>query len=506
MPTTPKATILENHWKAIARYPDFVWIKKLKKERPEAEVYLVGGAVRDILLKKKNIVDYDFTIRNITQKQLETFLKKQGTVNLVGKAFGVNKFVHKNAKLPQEVDITFPRKEKKTGVRGKYRDFIADWDPTLPIEDDLGRRDFSINSIAWNVLSGKIVDPYKGTQDLEMGVIDTVGDPAVRFAEDYSRLLRGLRFAVTFGFTIKPRVSQALKNNLKRLNDMHGDEYVVSREVVAKEIVKTFIVNPVAAFGIYDTFGVFQKLIPELLTMKKCPQPKQFHTEGDVWEHTRLALSKIGDAQFKKLFPKQAVTPLLIFATLFHDIGKPATLQTPKKDGVDRVRNNNHDYVGAKMVEEISKRIPFSNYGDPILNSGNLSWLIKKHLLLVHGPVEQIKNSTLEKYFFNDARPGKTLLQLFYTDGAATIPKDGNNLNALKKLLKRLKKLEPLVFTKTQTKKRGLITGNDLIKELGIKQGPRIGDLLSEIREAELSGTITTKRQALTFAKKLHTK
>lgn len=497
-------TLLQNHWKTVARFPDFSWIKKLLKEHPNVEIFLVGGAVRDIILKKKDVCDYDFVVRNITRKKLETFLKNEGIVNLVGKTFGVYKFVTPKAKLPETIDIAFPRTETKTGVQGKYRDFHIEVDSNTSIEEDLARRDFTINAIAWNVVSQELIDPYNGINDLRAKTINTVGIPKRRFEEDYNRILRALRFSIGLNFTITPRVSGRLKALVPKLNTKSKGEYIVPREVIAKEMIKTFIADPVRAFDSYDSFGVFKVLIPELLPMKKCPQPVEFHTEGDAWEHTRLALTKIGDTQFKKLFPKEELTPLLIFGTLFHDIGKPSTLQTPKKDGVDRVRNNNHDHVGGKMVSEICNRLKLSSYGEAGIDCDALSWLIRKHLLLVHGPIDNIKNSTLEKYFFNEQVPGMVLRQLFYTDGAATIPKDGNNLNALKSLLKRIKKIEPLIRTNQNVKRKGLISGSDLIKELKLKEGPDIGSLLLQLREAELSGTITTKKQALSLAKKIH--
>lgn len=501
-----ETALLQLHWKTVSRFPDFIWIKKLTAEHPDAEIFLVGGAVRDILLKEDYIRDYDFVVRNITQKKLEIFLKKNGTVNLVGKTFGVYKFTCPNAKLPETIDIAFPRTETKIGVQGKYRDFKIDVDPHTSIEEDLARRDFTINAIAWNIITKELVDPYNGILDLKTKTINTVGIPKRRFEEDYNRILRALRFSIHLNFSITPRVQRILKSLVAKLNAKSKNEYIVPREVIAKEIIKTFNANPVRAFDAYDSFGVFKILIPELLTMKKCPQPKEFHTEGDVWAHTRLALTKVGDARFKKLFPSKKITPLLIFATLFHDIGKPSTLQTPKKDGVDRVRNNNHDHEGGKMVIEICNRLKFSSYGESGIDCESLSWLIRKHLLLVHGPIENIKNSTIEKYFFNENVPGSTLQQLFYTDGAATIPKAGNNLNALKALLKRVKKLEPLIKTQKNTRKRGLINGTDLIKELKLKEGPHIGKLLLQVREAELSGTITTKQQAINLAMKINKK
>lgn len=494
---------LLQHWKTIERYPEFKWIRALYNKKPSVEIFLVGGAIRDVILKKHSITDYDFVVRNISSKELEIFLSQLGTVNLVGKTFGVFKFTTNGMKLDEAVDIALPRTEIADNRSGAHRDVVISSDPTLTIEADLSRRDFTINAMAWDISTHELTDPFNGVTDIKKQILNTVGIPERRFSEDLARILRAVRFSTTLSFTINHRVIRAIKKLAPSLDKKLEQEYLVPREVIAKEIIKTFVGNPVLAFDTYDALGLTSILLPELLPMKKCPQPKRFHTEGDVWQHTRLALTKIGDAKFKKIFPEEPVTPLLVFATLFHDIGKPSTLQTPKKDGVDRIRSNNHDNVGGTMAKAICKRLKLSSYGKANIDCESLSWLVKKHLLLVHGPIEKIKNGTLEKYFFNDAVPGNILCHLFYTDGAATIPKDGNNLIALRTLLKRLKKIEPLIRTAQNKKKKALVSGDELMNTLSIKQGPRIGKILAELREAELSGTITTKKQALLLAKKL---
>lgn len=494
--------ILLTHWKSVRQMKDFSFIQPLKKLYPDAKVYLVGGAVRDILMQSQDIVDYDFVIRNVERKLLNAFLKQYGSVNLVGKKFGVYKFSARLGTLHEALDIALPRTETPTSAIGRHRDFTIKSNPHLHIEADLARRDFTINAMAWDVYNKILIDPYGGCADLKKKKIDTVGIPTRRLTEDLARILRAVRFACQLNMTIEPRVFKAIKRLTPKINTKNSKgEWVVPREVLAKELLKSFLYNPVLALDQYYESGLTKELMPELLRMRKCPQPKDYHAIGDVWDHTRLALQKVSSPAFKKRFPLAKPTILLIMAVLFHDIAKPLTIQTPKKDGTDRIRFNNHDVLGGKVAAKISKRLKFASWGEGELNTDALEWLIKKHLLLIHAKPDDIKNNTLEKYFFNDAVPGNELLQLFFADGAATISKNGRaNLTHLTKLNKRLTNIKKIVTKKPRVS--SIVNGDEIMKQYKLKPGPEIGRLLAVVREAQLSKKITTKKQALALIKK----
>jgi len=500
---------------SFLRRKPFLFIDKLIKEFPKAEVYIVGGPVRDLLLGLE-IKDCDFVVRNVKGKKLEIFLKKLGKTNLVGKYFGVFKFKPKGSDLP-EFDIALPRTEHSLNFRGQYKDFDVQTDPKLDIKKDLARRDFTINAMAIKLSrqsrrdafdgtkkgSLEIVDEFGGMEDLKNKIIKTVGKPQNRFKEDYSRMLRALRFSCQLDFEIDKNTLATIKKLMPHLNDKKGKERIVPFEVIAKELLKTFVASPVKAFDLYDKTNAFKTLMPEILRMKKCPQPKKWHCEGDVWQHTRLSLQRLTESNFKKKFKDASINAELVIGLLLHDIGKPYTLKTPQKDGVDRLRSNEHDTYGAKLAEKICRQLKLTSPAEFEFKIENIVMIIQKHLLLVHGDPNVMRNTTLEKYFFKDHVLGQTFLKLIYADASATVPPSGKpDMTLFNKLTKRLAKLEKLSLKKEKVLTKSIVTGDDLIKSLKLKQGPQIGKLLNIVREAQLSGKIKTKKQGLTYIKK----
>lgn len=486
---------------SFLRKKAFLFIKKLLKDFPNGEIFIVGGPVRDLLLGLK-IKDCDFVVRNVKGRELQKFLNKLGKVNLVGKRFGVFKFKPKSSSLP-DFDIALPRTEHSLGFRGGYKDFDVQSDPKLAIEKDLARRDFTINAMAWDVKNKILIDEFGGLQDLKKKIIRTVGKPESRFKEDYSRMLRAIRFACQLGFEIEKNTFTAIKKLMPRLNDKKGKDRIVPYEVIAKELLKTFTYNPVKAFDLYEKSGAFKILMPEILKMKGCPQPKNWHSEGDVWAHTRLCLQRLMEPNFKKRFKDASFDAELIMALLFHDIGKPYTLETPDQQGVDRIRTYEHDVVGAKLAEKICRRLKLTSPAEFGFKTENVVLMVQKHLLLVHGDPYEMRNTTLEKYFFKDHKLGLNFLKLIYADASATVPPSGKpDMTIFNKLIRRLNKLKKQCLKKEKELAKPLVTGHDLIKTFKLKEGPEIGKLLNILREAQLSGKIKTKREGLQFIKK----
>jgi poly(A) polymerase len=484
------------------------FVKKILKEFPCAEVFLVGGTVRDILLKQTGQMDYDFLIRKVEVKKLENFLNKLGKVNLVGKQFGVFKFLPRTLikKEKDSWDIALPRTEY-SGGSGARTDFNIQSDSNLSIEEDLSRRDFTINAMAFEfkiqnseLKIKKVIDPFDGHGDLRKKIIRANGNPEQRFKEDYSRMLRGIRFACQFNFKIEEKTWRAIKKLMPHINDILNGERLVPYETIAKEFLKSFYCAPLKAFDLYDQSGIFKNLIPEILKMKKCPQPKIYHTEGDVWQHTRLAILNLDSKKFKKQFGLEKNSIELILAILFHDIGKPYTIKTPKKDGVDRIRFNGHDQVGAKLFKKISRRLKFSSVSDIKFNIAKAVWLIVNHLLIFQ-EIEEMKNRTIEKYFFNEKYSGQDLLKLSFIDTLATVPKNGKkNFKNFYKIIKRIEELKKLIKEKNKLPK-SILDGNKIMKEFNLSSGPQIGKLIEILREAQLGGMVKNKKEARKFLK-----
>lgn len=506
--------------KLFAKDPVFGFLRVLQKTYSQADVYVVGGAVRDALRKKKS-KDYDFVVRGIPMSKLESFLADQGVVNYVGRRFGVLKFIPHVAKKHasplrgfEPFDIALPRQEFSIQHSGHYRDFSVKSDYRLPIEDDLSRRDFTMNAIAFDMRKGTFVDPFHGREDISKKIIRTVGDPKLRFEEDYSRMLRALRFACQFGYTIEKETAHAIKNEMVHLNkevsiiqgkgkrQIHEDVRAVPYEVIAKEMVRTFAAHPVHAFDVYDEYGVFDVIFPEIIKMKGCVQPPEWHSEGDVWIHSRFALAHLFTKKFQKEFGNKKPDNLLVFATFLHDIGKPYALKTPEKDGVDRIRFDGHDRIGAEIAGKMITRLRLSSVARCGLSPEKISWLVKNHLLLLNSDLKTIKNNTLEKYFFKDRMLGQALQKLMFVDALASVRADGKTTLTLYHALKRkLAKLGKTVEGRVSLPKP-VLNGNEIMKILDTQSGPQIGAIIDRLREEQLSGKIKKKKQALLFLRK----
>ncbi|NOY84700.1 MAG: CCA tRNA nucleotidyltransferase [Nitrospirae bacterium] len=471
---------------------------------PEAEIYLVGGAVRDLLWQRET-KDYDFLIRGVSAKKLGDFLRQHGKVSWVGKNFGVYKFIPHLKPFAEAIDIALPRTESSFSQGGGYRDFEIVSDPELPVEEDLKRRDFTINAMAADLKQKNLIDPFEGLKDLEAGLIRTVGDPGLRFSEDSSRLLRGLRFVSQFDFSFEKETWATLKQLIFGLSALREDGTpVVPRETIAKEFIKAMVLHPVRAFDLWDESGAFAVLIPELLAMKNCPQPENHHSEGDVWIHTRLALSQLLSLEFKAEF-EQPLNAEIVLAVLFHDIAKPLTIQTPEKDGTDRIRFHQHDTLGAKMTRKIVNRLKLSSYpkeSQYYVNEDGLAWLVEKHLILVQGQIEQMRAATIERHFLSPNRPGATLLQLIYCDGMATVPKNPKNHQLHYWAMKdRILKIEALALEQAKIP-APLLGGREVMTVANITSGRAVGQYLALIREEQLNGRISSTQEAIIFLKK----
>lgn len=472
---------------------EFKSIKHLQKKFPQAELFLVGGIVRDSLIGRES-KDYDFVIRNISVNKLLTFLKTLGWVDIVGKKFGVLKFMPKRSNLKEPLDIALPRTEHAF-LTGGYKDFNIQSDSNLPIKEDLKRRDFTINALAYDINKKEIIDLFNGLKDLKNKKIKTVGLATERFKEDYSRILRAIRLSCQLNFKIENKTWLAIKKLAPQINKKIKGEYLVPRETIAKEMIKTFLANPSLAFELYDKSGLTKVLMPELLKMKKCPQPAKFHSEGDVWKHTMLCLKNLNSKKFKTKYKNESLDAELVFATLFHDIGKPYTIQR-----ADRLRFNNHDAVGAKIANKIMKRLKLSSAS---VKTEHIVWMCSKHMISTHAKKSPMKKTTLEKYFFNDSVPGHNLLKLTFADIQATIPKGGQpNFKDFNKIVKQVKDLEKISRNKKVLPKE-IINGNEIMKTLKIKPGEQIGKIKISLREEQLKGNIKTKKQAFEFIKKI---
>ncbi len=333
----------------LKAHPHFAWVFELLKEG--AEVFVVGGKVRDTLLERA-CNDYDFVVRGMNAETLQSFLNKHGEVNVVGKSFGVFIFVPKGSDIAG-IEIALPRTETSFNTGG-YHDFEVTADPSLPIERDLERRDFTINAMAFNIATGELIDPFDGQGDLERRLIRAVGDAATRFGEDYTRMMRGVRFAAQLDFTIEPDTLAALTAHAQ-----HILETPVER--TQQELNKLLVSGNVEhGFAYLEQTGLLHHILPEIAENIGVEQGKaHIYT---VYTH----LVKAAQFASSKGYPLE-----LVMAALFHDCGKKRTREII--NGVDTYYQ--HEYVGEVMTRQALNRLKY-----PKATVQKVSHLVRNHM------------------------------------------------------------------------------------------------------------------------------
>lgn len=471
--------------------PRLAFIAATRGAFPDAEWFLVGGAVRDLILARTGKMDLDLVVRHVGLEELSGLLARSGDVNYVGKTFGVLKYRPKGAE--DVIDIAWPRTER-AGMSGAYRDFSVQSDPGLPIERDLARRDFAMNAIAFDLVRGTVIDPHGGLADIEAKTVRAVGDPSVRFAEDHSRMLRAVRFACQLGFAIEPATWEALMRRMPHLDDWREgtDERVVPYETIAKEFVKAMAADPSRAVELLSKCGALLRLIPELAPLSSCAQSHEHHSEGDAWTHTALAVAKLRGPEFAGLFPGETADAETAIAVLLHDVAKPQTAEV--RDG--RITFYGHPERGALAAAAVAERLRLSSAG---VDPERLAWLVKNHLFPNLVDLDAVKRTTLARYFLKDQAIGRRLLHLACADAAASLRPDGStDLGNLRRLLELLAGMGPIVKMTT------LLTGEDVMAMTGIGPGPAVGVMLDTLKEAQLRGQVDDVEHARELIRRLH--
>jgi len=265
-------------------------------------IYEVGGAVRDgFLYGDDTVKDRDYLVTGIPYDELTQLLKNHGQVNLVGKSFGVVKFTQVASGKQQTFDITLPRREHSTGLG--HKDFDVAFDPNLKVEEDLGRRDFTVNAMALALDNDELIDPLDGRLDLEKRQIRMVYEAS--FEDDPLRMLRAVQFAARFEFTIEPKTFKMMRRHAPLIKS-------VSSERIAEELNKLLLLaqRPSVGFRLMLDAGLLKEFLPELEECVGIDQPGGYH-KWDVFEHTLRTI----DACRPRL--------RLRLAALFHDINKP---------------------------------------------------------------------------------------------------------------------------------------------------------------------------------------
>jgi len=495
-PKNKEITVENRFNRYFEKEPELAFITKLQKELPELKLYLVGGIVRDTLIKhpmpgtekhKIKSKDFDFVACGVTIDTIIQKLKTLGKVDLVGKNFGVLKFYPRGVEVEEAIDIALPRTEIATGTGG-YRDVEAQADPSLPVEDDLSRRDLTINAIAWDMKNQKLVDPFDGKKDLQKGIIRAVGKPEERFQEDYSRMLRTIRFACRFDFKIEEKTWKAMQKLMPHINDMQGKERIVPMETISKEILKALAANPAKALELLDRSGGLKEILPEVFELKNCEQPEIFHSEGNVFEHVKLMLQNLDSPEFKKQFPKAKISGDFVLAVLLHDIGKPAT---QKFEG-EKISFYGHHAEGEKIAEAICKRLRLTGE-----QTKKIKFLVRKHML---GVSQDLPSNNKIAQNFLDNPAGNELLMLLYLDIVSSLKPDGSSdLSGFTKLKKKIAEIKK-IRENQPARIEEIINGQMIMQILPeLKKGPIIGIIKSVVAELKEQGKINNQDEAKKF-------
>jgi poly(A) polymerase len=429
------------------------------------QAYLAGGCVRDLLLQREP-VDYDVATSATPAQVMEIFPDTYA----VGAQFGVV-LVPPPEEQRARVEASDLARTKSCAVEvATFRSDLGYSDGRRPDEvrfsqdprEDVARRDFTINGMLLDPVSGEVLDFVDGRKDLDAKIIRTIGDPERRFAEDKLRMLRAVRFAARFEYAIEAKTMAAIQRLAHEIQ-------VVSRERVRDELTRMLTEGHARrAFLLLDESGLLKEVLPEISAMKGVEQPPEFHPEGDVFAHTLLLLDNL----------PQPCPPTLAWGALLHDVGKPATFRVAP----DRIRFDGHVDVGVKMAEEICGRLRFSNDV-----TAQVLALVDNHMRF--GQVGSMKESTLKKFL---RLPGfAEHLALHRADSLAS----HRNLSTYEFIRAKLTEIPP-----EKIRPPALVTGDDLIAA-GYAPGPRFREILETVEDAQLEGRLSSHEAALDFVK-----
>lgn len=412
--------------------------------------YYAGGSVRDLV---RGRVPKDVDVA--TSARPDDVLKLFPRTYAVGAHFGVIVVVEGGFQF--EV-ATF----RSDGV------YLDGRHPTevhfATAEEDAARRDFTINGMFFDPEAGQVIDFVGGRADLEARLIRAIGNPEQRFTEDRLRMLRAIRFATVLDFEIHPETWDAVVAHAPSIHQ-------ISAERIREELVRIFL-SPQRARGwdLLDSSGLMQVILPELTVMKGCEQPPQFHPEGDVFKHTRIMLGML----------HEEVSLPLVLSVLFHDIGKPPTSSV---DENGRIRFNGHDRVGAEMTETLMHRLRFSRAEIEATVEA-----VRQHMVFKDVPnmrVAKLKRFMARPTFVDE-------LELHRVDCQSSHGMMENYDFLVRKQEEFAN--EPIIPPP-------LVRGDDLLA-LGLKPGPKFGEILEAVETRQLEGNLRNRGEALAWVER----
>ncbi|HJX00213.1 MAG TPA: CCA tRNA nucleotidyltransferase [Terriglobales bacterium] len=416
--------------------------------------YFVGGCVRDLLL---GIAPQDYDVA--TDAQPEQVMDLFPETIPVGAQFGVVLVVCREAsegEKPIHVEVATYRSDIGYSD-GRHPDAVR---YSKTPQEDVQRRDFTINGLLLDPIQNKVLDYVGGRSDLQNKTIRAIGNPLQRFREDKLRMMRAVRFAARLSYEIEPTTMAAIC-------ELARDIHQVSRERIRDELDKMLTEGRARrCFELLDTTGLLIEVLPEVRAMKGVEQPPQYHPEGDVWTHTLLLLEGL----------EKGCSKSLAWGVLLHDVGKPPTFRIAP----DRIRFDQHAEVGTRMAEEICRRLRFPNE-----ITEQVSALVANHMRFAD--VKKMKESTLKRFLrlprFEEH------LELHRLDCSAS----HRDLSLYEYARHKLQNTP-----EEEIRPAPLVTGDDLIQH-GWKSGPQFRVILQAVEDAQLEGVLHTREEAISF-------
>ncbi len=441
-------------------------------EKAGFEAYVVGGAIRDLLMKKKTY-DWDFTT-NAKPEEIqkifpESFYDNQfGTVGISAeeliKQFKLKNYDFKKEEIdPKDIfEITTFRSEQ--GYTDRRHPDKVSWGKTL--KDDLQRRDFTINALALlrqpaDQGKQKIIDYFGGQEDIKNKLIRAVGEPKKRFIEDALRMMRAIRIATEIGFLIEEKTRQAIEKNAHLINR-------IAKERIKDELFKILKSDfPADGIKLLDNCGLLAFILPELIKTKGINQAG--HHTKDVWHHSIDSLAECPSPD-----------PIVRLATLLHDLGKAIAFR--QKQG--KITFYGHEVVGARLVKKIADRLRFSKKDKEKL------WLLVRFHMFAYEP--KMTDKAIRRFI---KRVGKENINEMMMLRIGDRKGGGSKATSwrLRELQERIGKLmyQPLEIKDLK------VNGNDVMKILKIKSGPKVGKVLEKLFEEVMEDVKKNKREYL---------
>lgn len=420
-------------------------VKRLREAGHDA--YLAGGCVRDRLLGRTP-KDYDIATDATPRDTQRIF---PDTVPVGSKFGSVVVLVDGD---PFEV-TTFrfdgPYDDGRRPVQVRYG----------TLEEDVSRRDFTINAMMYDPADDRVIDLVNGREDLRRGLVRAIGDPHERFAEDRLRMVRAVRLACGLGFAIDPPTLRAIRSHATAVTE-------VAWERIGSEITRTLTEGGARhGFELLDETGLLEVILPEVAAMKGCEQTPDYHPEGDVFVHTLLLLGHLDNP-----------TETLAYGCLLHDVAKPPCRQPAG----DRVTFYGHTELGAEMATEILRRLKRSR-----AVAERVAWLVRYHLRYTQAP--KMRLSTLKRFLAEDGID--ELLELCRIDALSS----NGDLGYYEFCQRKLAELG-----EEEVRPEPLLRGRDLIR-LGYAPGPSFSAMLRAVEEAQLEGELRTPEEAVDWVR-----